>query len=433
MTEPDIDECSLVINDLGVELDRWSSYQFSSHFATPTDAFTFTVGDPEVLQGISGKIREGMRVTLLCNQNALCSGYIDEIEYAASRSSGTELHINGRDILGDVVDSVCDPTLRFQPTQPLLDILTPILSPFGIRIFDDGTNFEELAGVSVHDANKFGLKNKKPSTSSGSRRRRRRRRSGKKAPSAAVAHECKPYPHEGCFEFCARLAKRQGWHIWARADGEGVIIGDPDFEQEPTYTITRRRGSAGALNNVINGTVTRSRTNQPSVIIATGVGGGGEFSCGKAKVAAVNELISVNTDGSYVQSVKDVLAKHPDAVLLSESDFDGDLVIRADSEPYPRARPLFLHDDDSRDIEQLKNFVKRELGTRQQGNLTCHYEVLGHTQNNIPWEVNTTVVVDDDVADIHETMWVLSVNFSKSRYGGTTTRVEVIRLWSLRL
>lgn len=423
MTAADLDECALRIEDLNAEIVNWTSYTFHTDFLTPTDAFSFTIGDPQLPQGLSGKIVTGQRVTLLINGRPTCTGYIDEWSGDNSRGGGSTLTLTGRDVLGDAVDSCIDPTLRFSEKQTLEDVLREVFTPFGLTTFtaDNAANRDLITG------NKYGIKvNKTSYTKKG----QVTKASGKPVKSF-LQHLAKPYQHEGAYEFAERVAKRSGLHLWASADGDSVIAGQPDFDQEPRFELLRKRGrEAGSDNNIVGGAVTKSRLNQPSVIVATGCGGGGEFGRGRYKVAMVNELIALDAGANLIPDVTRVLEKHKDAYRISLDDLPGKASPLA-LNPYPRCRPLYLHDDVSQDLEQLKNYVKREMAVRQQSSLAVTYEVAGHTQNGQTWAVDTVVGVGDDVGDIHEELWIKGVTFTKSRSSGTRTSLTLIRPWTM--
>ncbi len=431
MTQPDSDAVVLRIDDLGIELDRWTSYTFSSAFMTPADGFQFAVGDPDIPDGVSGKLAPGMRVTLMVSGRPLCTGYLDEVAKNADRSGGTVFECSGRDILADAVDSCVDPYQTFQPTQTLEQIVTSVLGKFGVA----SVEFDNAANKSVVTGNKYGLRKNKTSVT----KKGKLRKSSGQINKQALSHLAKPYPGEHAYEFCERLAKRQGLHIWAKADGSGVIVGRPDYSDagESTPKLVRRRGiGRGASNNIVSGHVKVSRLNQPSVIIAAATTGGVEFSRARMRCIMVNHIYgrSKDSDGNYIYApeVEDILNRFPDAYVIGIEDVDGypsPLTV----DPFPHARPLFLEDPEASTLDQLKAFTMREMAQRQVGSLEASYEVYGHSQNGLTWATDTMVNVDDDVGGIHEQLWVSSVSFSKDRSGGTRTTLGLSRPYTLTL
>jgi prophage tail gpP-like protein len=425
----DLSECVLRLDTYGIEIPRWTSYTFSQDFLTPAAGFSFSIGDPDIPQGISGKIREGLKVGLMVDGHTICTGFIDEVHYEASHGSGTVLTLSGRDALGDAIDSTIDPTRVYAPTDTLAKIVQDVMEQFGFLnepITDNEANRNLISG------NKYGFKVNKAG-GGGSKKKRRRSKTAGQAVKSFTNYQSQPHNHEGAYEFCERLAKRSGLHIWCTGDGVDLVVGRPDFAQDARYRLTRRRGIvAGAHNNVLSGGATRSRKNQPSMIVAGGGGGGGNVARATNKVIMVNELVSLQADGTLVPAVQQIIDKYPHAYVIGPADLDGEVSPLA-LNPYPRAKPLYLFDAEARDPENLKNFVMREMATRQRTSISCSYEVAGHSQNGVTWTVDTIVSVEDDVADIHEDMWIESVTFSKDRGQGTRTHLQLIRPYTLQL
>lgn len=466
----ELDTCVLYLNDFKKRLGRWTSYSFTSDFLTPADSFHFTIEGPEWVTDVSSAIREGLQVTLRINDKPICTGVIDEVAMGADRQGGTVFECNGRDILGDVVDGTVSPFERFSPQDSLETVIRRVMGPYGIRTIVG----DNAANRSIRVGNQFGQPKVKPRETTTKRRARlvTRGKSRVGLPTTQfLKHEAKPYPSEGAYEFCHRLAKRAGLHIWALANGSGVVVGKPDFTQESVFTLTRRvtgpfGKDRGGSNNIISGHVKYSRVNQPSVIIAGGKGGGGEFQRTTLRVLMVNELISVQANGELTEGVKaflkswaaddyvlekelklpanadgakilkaieDWLKKSKKAYVITQDDFEDEGRVPRSLTPYPYCRPLYLVDQESNNLEQLINFTKREMASRQMQALEVRYEVAGHSQNGKVWATDTMVDVDDDVANLHETLWVKSVTFTKSRSGGTRTNLTLIRPNTLRL
>src|SRR4051812_10541141 len=117
--------------DAGVDVTHFTQYSVTSHFLTPADAFSFTVGDHALSQETKDALTLGARVRLTVNASVLLDGHIDEIEIDADRSSGVVYKISGRDRLGLAVDSLADPTVKFKASQTLEDALRTLFADFG--------------------------------------------------------------------------------------------------------------------------------------------------------------------------------------------------------------------------------------------------------------------------------------------------------------
>jgi prophage tail gpP-like protein len=420
---PDEQSVHLVFPDSGgVVFDRWTSYEFSSDFITPTDSFHFAFGVDEggLPEKQKNALRFGARIDLKLGDLILATGRVDRLEIGTDRSQGSSYSVGGRDLLGQTLDTIADPTVQFKTGTTLAEFLKQLFEPFGFTI-----DAEAGAGRDIKSTKYRGNPQRKnQATGGGGKRRRKKKSRGKgKALTAFQLHQTKPYNHESIFHFGSRVAQRQGQWIWLSTDGTQLIVGTPDFDQEPTFELRRTADGSG---NILSGSVTYDMADQPSMIVADGFSGGGEFGKGKIKSYCVSPVLGYTDDGEEIPEVAVVLAKHPGAskVVIPHASF----LLRAKGIPF---RPMFLHDDESKTQEQLDNFIKREMSLMNRKAMTASYTVEGHGQviddAFVAWEVDTMVHVVDDAADLDEDLYVLGVHFQKSRSGGTTTRLQLVR------
>lgn len=401
--DPDSQVVSLVFQDTGLRVDRWLSYEVRSNFLTPADSFHFVVAAEGLPVDIPLKV--GVAIRLSVEGRVLIDGYVDAIETSADRSSGWVHHVRGRDRLGQALDCVAEPTFQLKEGGTLAELLQRLFKPLGwVR-----ENQYKLDNEANRNA-KTGLRG--TPTSKGKKR---------KPLKTFVLHQTKPYNHESVYHFGSRVAQRHGLWIWASADGESLIISEPDFDQEPIFSLQRSIGGGG---NIISGSVTRDMTDQPSVIVADSSSGGGEFGKGRCRAHMNNPAFEIDLDS---------------AVALFERVASGPQLIFG-GEPFKKERmrqfrPMFLHDEESKTQEQIQRYVRREMSLLVRKSLVAHYVVEGHGQvvdgGFVAWAPDTVVKVSDEPADLDESMYVLGVNFTKSRTGGTQTSLELIRLGSI--
>jgi prophage tail gpP-like protein len=141
------------------------------------------------------------------------------------------------------------------------------------------------------------------------------------------------------------------------------------------------------------------------------------------RVIGINELSGTDASGANLPVVADILARYKDAkVLPIRSELN---VFRKSYADALVARPMFLKDDESRNIDQLSGFVRREMAKRQHKALHVKYEMMGLSIDNAPWAPNTMVTVADDVLDITGPLYVLEREFMKARTGGTKTNLTL--------
>jgi len=397
-----------------VELRDWNGYEFARDMLTPSDSFSFDLGDERLPDSHRRALKLGERVRPYIDNVCLAEGYIDSVEIGADRGGGLTYAINGRDRLGQALDAVVDPTFQLKENATLIDLLRRMYEPFG-WVNDEHFVFDNTANRVATAGDRNGKLSKAKKTFGAEKKDHR-------------LHQTKPYNHESVFHFTSRVAQRFGLWIWPSVDGEKLIISKPDFDQEPAFTLRRDRAGNG---NILDGTVRYDMTEQPAVIIADGFSGGGEFGKSRIRAYAVNPILGLTDEGEHTDDVKALLKRFPDAVenTLPAASF----AFRATNIPF---RPMFLHDDESKTPEQLNAFVKRELSLILRKALTCHYTVEGHGMNVdgafSAWTPDTLVAVRDDAAELHETMYVLGVHYSKRRMSpGTTTRLDLVRLNSI--
>lgn len=412
---PDRQQIRLRLLDAQVDLTSWVEYSFNSNFLTPTDGWSCTVADHDLPAKQREGLAPGQRVRLYMADKPLAEGFVDSVTISVSRNGGIEYTVEGRDRLGLVVDSVADPTKEYKPGTTLAEFLRDVFQPFGWN----GDDFE-IDNDANRDAKTGGIRGV-PTTKGGKKK-------GPRPLKSFVLHQLKPHNHEGLFGFASRVTQRFGLWIWASADGDKLIVGRPDFEQAPRYQLRRNRQGT---TNVLDGTVKFDMSDQPSIIVADGFSGGGEFGKGRMKAFCVNPYFGVDLDGTVLPDVSAVISRFPEAEQVT-------LTVQ----PYTRRtilvppRPMFLHDDESKTPEQLANFLRREMSLLLRKSLVCHYTVEGHGQVNggafTPWDVDTVVDVQDEVAGVSERMYVLSRTFTKSRQGGTHTKLELVRLNSIQ-
>jgi prophage tail gpP-like protein len=408
-SEPEKDTVELLHVDSGKKINRWKEYQVNSDFLTPADGWSFRVAAGDLASDERAVLQPGAQVQLSVNGYTQLEGTIDLVETSTSRSGGTEINIQGRDLLAECVDSCADPKIRLKPNDSLYTAVSKIFEPFGINpsdyLIDEQTDRDLRTGTNY---TKGGRREKKPT-----------KRARKIVPDVGYQ---RPHPHEGAFAFASRLAQRFGFWIWMAASGKIVIIGKPNFDQEPLHEF-RSKLSDTTQNNILESSLRLELSEQPSVIYAEGSGGGGEFGKAKHRAFMTNPALDVADD----PAISTLLTRFPGATELAFPAFQ-----------HPRlkartSRPMYLHDEESKTFEQLEKFIQREMATRVRRAYTYHCKVVGHYNRETGgiYCVNTVANVIDDNVGAHERLWIKSRTFRKSRTGGSETELELIRLNSL--
>lgn len=407
---PDKEQVVLELADAGVELKSFTEYTFNSSFLSPSDGFTFTLAAERLDDATKSAMVPGAKVRLTLNGSVQATGHIDSISISASRTGGVEYRVDGRDRLGPAVNACANPFQTFKTGQTLEDILKTVFAPFG-------WSKPEQFDVS-NEANRS---IQSMTSNRGQRLSKGGKKHGPKPLKSYVQHQCAPFAKEGVFNFATRLATRAGLWIWCSADGEKLIVSKPDFESDPIATLLR---NAEGGTNILDGEVRFDSTDQPTAIFVDAFTNGGEYGRGRARAYAFNPAVTTRGGLSSLAEL------HPDAreVELPVAQDNVVMIVPFESVQYATAT-------DCQTQEQLENFLKREMALLRRKSLSVNYTVEGHIMNSTTgpaaWTVDTTVQVKDDVAGVDEVLYVAGRTFHKSRYGGTTTHLELIRLNSL--
>lgn len=409
--EIESDEASLALVVDGHTLRAWNSYNFTDSFLTPADAFNFEVSNFSLSDAERRRLVGGAHVSLILDGIPQGTGYIDTVTVHATRGAGAMLSIAGRDPMGHVVDSNMDPRTKFKETQSLEDIARVVLEPFG---------FEEFVSDNAANRATKGAFHAKTS------------KKGRALKKGTIAAQLRPHEKEGCFAFLQRVANRFGLWVWPGVDGKTVIIGTPDFAQEPSGTI--RRSWAGHTNNVLDGgEVKYDLTSQPSYVVAEAFGGGGEWGHAKLRVVIMNPFVEADDILDELEQFQPYkLTQYYDPELHGNAK----LPIQMGTARNKRPRPMFLHDAESKTIEQLQHFARREMSMLTRKYMTAKYTIAGHTLRasrspDAPRVVpvsDTVWMVEDEIGEVDEPMWLTSRTLKCSRGAGKTTDLELIRL-----
>ncbi len=406
--DPDKVQVAMVLRETGAVIKDWISYEFNQHFLTPTSGFSFIVGGFHFLRLFEAGVRPGARVSLRLGENFVGDGYIDDVEIGADRSGGIVAHITGRDRVGYAIDSNAKPTIKFKEGATLADALKEILAPYGFTKFELSNDANVGLQTGLVSGQKFSAGGKKK---------------GPKPLSSFVLHETKPYPGEGAFEFAQRLTQRHGLWLWLAADGETVVVSKPDYTRAPAHSFFRY---LNGRSNVLSGTVKYGVGEQPTLIIAEGIGGGGEWGHSQLQAKCTNPVCWTD-DPAWAQTWLEY--KNAQTVEFGPVGQYPFIV--------PKCRTVYLHDQSSQTPQQLANFVKREMSLAVRKSLQGTYSVIGHGQmvndQFVPYAVDTMIEVEDEVTGVREPLWVVSRTFARDRENGTTTRLELLRAHSLEL
>jgi prophage tail gpP-like protein len=405
--QSEIDTVNIRYSDNGVEILDWESFDYNQNFLKPTCEWSFNIADPN--GNFVDTLVGGVGIDIFINDKIQCAGIIEKITTSINPGGGTILHVQGRDIMAKVVENAINPKLQFPNNTTLESIIKAVLAPLGITQIDDSdhTNLNVLTGKRYPPDEDQGF-NKK------------------------ALKELKANYGEGCYQFLDKLMKRQGFMMWARADGKGVVVSQPNWKNNSELIVKHTQNIKNSTNNVLYGDKIVDITGQPTMIYCKGFTTGAAAPVVSSDVIMINELIGLDYEGNPLPEVIDIIAQYQDQGVKILNLRDVLIPLRQSLYQKPiNTGAIFIKDKEAQDQGQLENFLKRTMAHIQVKMFNLHYRVVGHTQNGIPWAVNTLVNVIDDVLDIHEPYWVIEKTFHKSIDAGTYTDLKLIKPYTL--
>lgn len=375
----------------GRDTTRISSYSIKSAYTTSTDSFDFSLYDEDR----SKLMRLEMQpVELLINGASQLIGRIDATEIGGDGSAVT---CRGRDYVADLVECNVDPSAVVKKGMTLEDALKLVFAPVGIKsiVGDDEVQLRQVRAAH-------------PIKKRGSGRGRRRK------PVSDFSFN----PGEGMYEFGSRLAARLGATIQPGRNRTELVVDEPSYDQAPTYSIICADDATNsAANNVIEATASRDWSSFPTFTLFTNKSG----EAGKTK-----------TGLSASKDIFEVAAQSPELLeIIQRSTFSGRLKPTdkpniSNGELY---RFLYHRDNDSKTKEEIDNAIARAIAERLRETLRYSVELRGHQdpKSGALWAIDTMVQVSDEIRGINEALWIHSREFTYSKAGGATTRLECWR------
>jgi prophage tail gpP-like protein len=462
-------------NSPGMAILNWEDYSYSSDFLIPCDAFTMKVGDQSISPQMRQLIQGGQQVQLqmqildvnanVISSNVIFTGFVDQITLENDRK-GTFYTLRGRNFLGPLCDSGIDPwssTYKFVDGQTLGDVIGTVMNTFNITEIwlTDVVNRQITTGI---DKNKATLTTSTfqvttedvvvdesditvtPTTTSTTITQYIDPTNIYDLSETSIK-KLQPKHDMTYMQFVEENLARFGVTCWAMADGSGIVIGAPDYTQQPLYTITNKLNGQG--NNVLMGKLEIDPFNMPQAIIAKGYSGGGDFQNTRIRTCKINEYngyVVDNSDPTFVIGPNSYNGNYDiqPALQTKINLFKGLQVLAPNVAlaqsysqfftPPPVPKIVYWEDEKSRTLDQLNNAVMRKMSEFQRAGFRLHYDVQDHAQNGIVWTKNTIVNVYDEVLGIlDEQFWILGVHYKKSRSAGTITELTMIPVGTLIL
>jgi len=346
------DTISLQIGDQKSGLHRignFESYDIEADLYQAADRFTLELTNPEA------PVKAGMQCKLFVNKELELTGIIDKTSRKHSKS-GTTLSVEGRDLMGLLVDSYAEQfvTIQGKKVSELAEMLIrsiPWIQRSAIQYQAD------VVGKG---------KGKKKTADSPLT-------TFKDAPQKLSQIE----PGMTVFEVLAVYAASRGLMPFALPDGT-LIFGRPRITGEPDFFINVRRD--GKLNNVESGEEIDDISRRYSKItVVSQVQGHDEFGSDPTKV-----------------NVKKV---------VNDPDF-------------PFYKPLVVTLNNDSQTPELHG--RMLLEKQRHDGYSLSYVAPLHSQNGVNWGINKLCTVTDEVLNVNRTLLITSRRFRKTKEGSWT-------------
>jgi len=406
------------------EITRWS---VDSAFLTSTDGFEFefigaTLDDKRGL--------ELAPVEILIDGSSQLYGRID-ITRRGDKGPSVVTCL-GRDYIADLVEGNCDPAIVVASGATLESAILTACGPYGITAVE-GPEARQAARTK---------KKQKPT----------------KRPRKRQLVDGKPEPGQGVYDYCNRILARHGVTMQPGSDPTKVVLQSPNYDQTAIGRIIRKDDPKTGPGNVISGVAVRDFSRMPTYALMSG-------RQGPPTQTTTRILSSVTLGGNWVQEYgtttpvarSNWVAR--DAVISTQkitkaslkNSWDLASIASAVSSDLwstlatwalagyrtPKSsgaitgrqlyRLLYFRDDNAKNQEQIDASALRAVAERMKDTLCYEVTLRGlmDPDTGYFWAVDTIVEVDDDIADVHEPLWIASRKFS---FDGKELRT-VLQCW----
>jgi prophage tail gpP-like protein len=356
--------------DMGGEIAKWS---IDSAFLTSTDGFEFEfIGEkPEDRRGL-----EMAPVELFVDGNSMLHGRIDITRRGDKGPS--VVTCMGRDYIGDLVEGNCDPSVTAAAGATLEDTILSVCAPYGI-VSVEGPEARQVA------------RTKKP-------------QKPVKRPRKRQVKDAKPEPGQGVYDWCNRILARHGQTMQPASTPGRLVLQAPNYDQDPIGRIIRSDSDdPGKTGCVLSGVATRDFSRVPTWALFAGRQG--QPTEGSARTKAnwdISEVVS-----GYSDELANILGEW--AIGGRRTKADKGIIT-----PRMLYRLLYFRDELAKTQDQINDSALRAVAERLKDTLVYEVTLRGivNPETGYYWAYDTIVDVDDDVADVHEKLWVAARRFA---------------------
>lgn len=372
---------------------RWS---IKSDFLTPTDGWSLTFLD----QSDAPIWFELQPVELYVDGRLQLLGRCDITERGGTNSLVT---LSGRDYLADLTTCSIDPSFTVKAGMKLETALLMAMGPCGITAIE--------GPAERNSARTGGASTTNPTI------------------SEKQLQDAKPGDAESIFAWCSKISARYKYTIQPANKRNAVVLQRPSYGGGAVGKITsRKRGEAAAANMLIGGSgrARRDYSELPTYIMTAGQQGKtGEI---RTKGRSTWEMASVSSllgeEFAKICKAIQVGRRIPRDVVGTEIENNWLYRLRS------------IRDKRSKTQEEIDAAAARFTATALKASLKYSCTIKGTTTerngDGYTWAPDVEVDVDDDLARVHERLWVASREFSGGEQG-TQTSLECWRPRSFQI
>jgi prophage tail gpP-like protein len=364
-------------------IEHWVDYEIKLDMLEPTDDFKLTL--PGASVEIYNLVPPDAEVQIMIDGIVVMSGFVDDREWEDGRS-GDSLVISGRDRAGRLVDE----------GMPLISLVGLTLKDLAERVADIW--FE---GVTLSNAANRNLLR-------GSPKDEEDEEEVDPDPSAGIFQATKSnqkvQPGQKRWEVLSHFLKEAGLLAWATADGRQLFVGQPHYEQAPSYSL------------FLPDSMDSPRAQEGNVLKAKLRDSVGER---YSKIVAIGEHRTTDEDG-------DEEAEIYRAEVLDGPGPDGTgFALR-------HRKVLVVNDGDIRSQALAQTRAEREQAYRDATGRAVTITVPGHAQQ-LDRRRDPVLYAPDTIADVEleqlglrALFLVTSVTFKHSRSEGEVTELRLV-------
>lgn len=355
----------------GKLIEKWSDYSIEVDMLQPADAFRLSLPGGG-RKDIYDLCAPDSAVQVLIDDTVMMTGFIDDRKRTVERN-GIGLAISGRDKGGRLVDESM-PLQSFAGIG-ILQLAQAVAGPWFPEVtLSNAKNRRLLRG----DAARAAHVSSEPAIDQKNRAQK------------------KVNPGESRWATLAAFLEEAGLIAWSSADGNQLIVGQPNYSQEPQwrFTLPEFGSSRAAEGNVLSAEIEHNVGERYSAIIAVGSGQGNQTNYSER-----------------VTKLRGVVKNGP-----------GEFGIGKD---FQHRKVLIVSDDDVRSVDLALERAKREMATRDSTGHRINLTVRGHTQY---WDLNspaifapdTMALVEDEEIGLSALYLITSCTFGMGREGEQT-------------